>query len=1057
MNPAKHLVNLGTLVVLFGLATLAHAQTSGGRISGAVTDPTGAAVPNAQIAVKNTDTQVKRDVTANADGLYSVPNLVPGSYEVRVSATGFKTVVRPELQVEVGSELVINVELSVGEVTEQVLVTADPPIVELATSAISNVVNEKTVVELPLNGRDWTTLATLQPGVATVRTQPTVAISNQRANRGLGAQLTIEGNRPQQNNYRLDGISINDYSNGAPGSVLGVDLGVEAIREFSVVTSNASAEYGKSSGGIINAASRSGSNNFHGSAYEFHRNSALDARNFFDGAKIPPFKRNQFGVAAGGPIWRDRTFIFGDYEGLRQNLAVNFVSSVPSDAARAGQLTAGAVTVDPLVIPYLALYPRTNGSVNADTGLFSFAGQQVTKENYFTLRADHKISNRDSIFGTYMFDNGTSRSPDTFNNKNIATLSQRRLYTVEENHVFTSNFVNAARFGFSRVVSLAPVTLDAINPAASDTALGFVPGLAAGLINITGIANFQGGLGAVGEFDFHFNDIQFYDDVFYTKGSHSFKFGAVVERLQANQLGKANPNGQYIFGSLANFLTNKPTSFNAPLSIGVSPRDLRQTIFGGYFQDDWKLRPNLTLNLGLRYEFASVPTEVNNKLSVLANITDAAPKLGSPYFNNPTKRNFAPRVGFAWDPFRNGKTSVRGAFGIYDVLPLTYQFELLSIFAAPFQQLGNISFTAANQQGAFPKAAFPLLNPFNLRNSFIEQNPKRNYTMQWNLNVQREIAPNLTVLLGYVGSHGVHQPTRVDDANMVQPTLTSQGYVYPLPIGSGTRLNPNVGQISALFYEGSSIYHAMHLQVTKRLSHGFQFQGSYTWSKSIDTGSSSVAGDTFGNSVSSLPLFNLRLVRGLSDFDIRHNLVVSYLWQIPTRQSLSGPLGVIAKGWQLGGILQSSSGLPFTATIGGDSLGLRSADTFGFPNRVSSSDCANPVNPGNPTHYIKTECLTAPPLGTLGNGGRNTLTGPRLNDFDMSLIKNTPVKWISETFNVQLRMEVFNIFNHTNFAPPTNPNRQIFNGALARNSSAGTLTGTANTSRQIQVALKLNW
>jgi hypothetical protein len=695
--------------------------------------------------------------------------------------------------------------------------------------------------------------------------------------------------------------------------------------------------------------------------------------------------------------------------------------------------------------------------VNADTGLFSFAGQQVTKENYFTLRADHKISNRDSIFGTYMFDNGTSRSPDTFNNKNIATLSQRRLYTVEENHVFTSNFVNAARFGFSRVVSLAPVTLDAINPAASDTALGFVPGLAAGLINITGIANFQGGLGAVGEFDFHFNDIQFYDDVFYTKGSHSFKFGAVVERLQANQLGKANPNGQYIFGSLANFLTNKPTSFNAPLSIGVSPRDLRQTIFGGYFQDDWKLRPNLTLNLGLRYEFASVPTEVNNKLSVLANITDAAPKLGSPYFNNPTKRNFAPRVGFAWDPFRNGKTSVRGAFGIYDVLPLTYQFELLSIFAAPFQQLGNISFTAANQQGAFPKAAFPLLNPFNLRNSFIEQNPKRNYTMQWNLNVQREIAPNLTVLLGYVGSHGVHQPTRVDDANMVQPTLTSQGYVYPLPIGSGTRLNPNVGQISALFYEGSSIYHAMHLQVTKRLSHGFQFQGSYTWSKSIDTGSSSVAGDTFGNSVSSLPLFNLRLVRGLSDFDIRHNLVVSYLWQIPTRQSLSGPLGVIAKGWQLGGILQSSSGLPFTATIGGDSLGLRSADTFGFPNRVSSSDCANPVNPGNPTHYIKTECLTAPPLGTLGNGGRNTLTGPRLNDFDMSLIKNTPVKWISETFNVQLRMEVFNIFNHTNFAPPTNPNRQIFNGALARNSSAGTLTGTANTSRQIQVALKLNW
>ena len=1057
MNPAKSPIVLKVVVVLFGLSILTQAQTSGGRISGAITDPTGAAVPNAQISVKNAATQAQRDVTTNTDGLYSVPNLVPGSYEVLVHATGFKTVLRQELKVDVGSELVINLELSVGEVTEQVLVTSDAPTVELSTSAISNVVNEKTVVELPLNGRDWTSLATLQPGVATARTQSPVSISNQRANRGLGTQLTIEGNRPQQNNYRLDGISINDYSNGGPGSVLGVDLGVDAIREFSVVTSNASAEYGKSSGGIINAASRSGSNNLRGSAYEFHRNSALDAKNFFDGAKIPPFKRNQFGVAIGGPIWRDRTFIFGDYEGLRQNLAVNFVSSVPSDAARAGQLVGGAVTVDSLVIPYLALYPRTNGAVNGDTGLFSFAGPQVTRENYFTMRVDHKISNSDSIFGTYMFDNGTSSSPDTFNNKNIATLSQRRLYTVEENHVFTSNFVNAARFGFSRVVSLAPVTLDAINPAASNTALGFVPGLAAGLINITGIANFQGGLGAVGEFDFHFNDIQFYDDVFYSKGSHSFKFGGVVERLQANQLGKANPNGQFIFGSLSNFLTNRPTSFNAPLSTGVSPRDLRQTIFGGYLQDDWKLRPNLMLNLGLRYELASVPTEVNNKLSVLAKITDAAPKLGSPYFNNPTKRNFAPRVGFAWDPFRNGKTSLRGAFGLYDVLPLPYQFELLSIFAAPFQQLGNISFTPATQQGTFPNAAFPLLSPFNLRYSFIEQNPKRNYVMQWNLNIQREIAPNLSVLLGYVGSHGVHQPTRVDDANTVQPTFTPQGYVYPLPIGSGTRLNPNVGQISALFYEGSSIYHAMHVQVTKRLSHGFQFQGSYTWSKSIDSGSSSVAGNNFDNSVSSFPLFNLGLVRGLSDFDLRHNLVVSYLWQIPITKSLSGPIGVIAKGWQLGGILQSSSGFPFTATIGGDSLGLRSADAFGFPNRVSSAACANPVNPGNPTHYIKTECFTAPPLGTLGNGGRNTLIGPHVRNVDMSLVKNTAVKWISETFNLQFRTEVFNIFNHPNFAQPTNPNRQLFNSALARNSSAGTLTSTATTSRQIQFAVKLIW
>ena len=1067
MFALKNSVVVKTLVFLFAALAVVHAQTAGGKISGVVTDTSGAAVPNAQVSVKSVATGITREATATETGLYNVPNLTPGVYEVRVSATGFSTVVRPDLKVEVGSEQELNIELKVGNVNEQVVVNTEANTVELNSSSLIDVVNERTVRELPLNGRDWTTLATLQPGVANIRTQSVVSISNQRANRGLGTQLTIDGNRPQQNNYRLDGISINDYSNGAPGSVLGVDLGVDAIQEFSVITSNAPAEYGKSSGGIINAVSRSGSNAFHGSAYEFFRNSALDARNFFDGPKVPPFKRNQFGFALGGPVYfprfgegdpqiykgKDKTFFFFDYEGLRQNLAVNFVSSVPSAAARRGQLTNGAVTVDPRVVPYLALYPLPNGAVNGDTGLFSFAGPQVSNENFFTARIDHKISGKDSIFGTYMRDNGDSTSPDTFNFRNIATISKRRLYTVEEDHIFKSNFLNAARFGFSRVVSLAPVTLSAINPAAADTSLGFVPGLAVGLINISGVANFQGGLGAVGEFDFHYNDIQFYDDAFYTKGAHSIKFGGVVERIQADQLGTANPNGQYVFGSLANFLTNRPTSFNAPLSNGVSPRNLRQTLFGAYVQDDWKFRPNLNFNLGVRYEIATVPTEVNNELAVLANITDAQPKIGSPYFKNPTKHNFAPRVGFAYDPFKNGKTSVRAAFGIYDVLPLTYQFQLLSIFAAPFQQLGNIAFIPANQQGGFPNAAFPLLTANRLRYSFIEQNPKRNYIMQWNLSLQREIVPNLSVLVAYVGSHGVHQPTRVDDANTVQPFLNAQGrYQFPLPIGSGTRLNPNVGQISALYWSGSSSYNAMHLQVTKRLSRSFQFQGSYTWAKSIDTSSSSIAGDAFGNSVSSLPLYDLGLVRGLSDFDIRHNLVISYLWQIPAPKSLTGIAAGFLKGWQLGGIFQDSSGLPFTATIGGDSLGLKSNDPYGFPDRVDSPECKNPVNPGNPAQYIKVQCFIAPPAGVLGNAGRNTLTGPGLIDFDMSLVKNTRV---SEKFNVQFRAEAFNIFNHPNFATPTNPNRQVFNSSLVRNAAAGRLTSTANTSRQIQFALKL--
>jgi hypothetical protein len=1056
MATRKSSIILSILIVLLASVALVHGQAAGGRLSGVVTDSSGGVVPNAQVTVKNTATQSTRDITANGDGVYNVPNLNPGDYEVRVSATGFSTVVRPDLKVEVGSELVINVELQVGNVNEDVVIKSEAPTVDLGGSALNAVVTGTTVRELPLNGRDWTALATLEPGVATVRTQSSLGISNQRANRGLGAQLTIEGNRPQQNNYRLDGVSINDYSNGAPGSVLGVDLGVDAIQEFSVVTSNATAEYGKSSGGVINAVSRSGSNDFHGSIYEFLRNSALDARNFFDATlKVPPFKRNQFGATAGGPILHDRTFIFGDYEGLRQSLAVNFVSTVPSAAARAGHLVSGDVVVDPRVIPYLALYPLPNAGVTGDAGTYSFAGQQVTHENFFTTRVDHKLTKNDSLFGTFMTDVGQTVGPDTFNNKNTATFSRRKLFTLEDTHIFSSSFVNSARFGFSRVVSLAPVTLDAINPAAGDTTLGFVPGLAVGLINIGGIANFQGGLGAVGEFDFHFNSYQLYDDAFYTRGAHSMKIGASVERIHANQLGTANPNGQFIFGSLANFLTNKPTSFNAPIANSITPRNLRQTVFGVYFQDDWKYKPNLTFNLGLRYETVTVPTEVDNRLSVLANITDAAPKIGAPYFNNPTKRNFSPRVGFAWDPFKDGKTSVRGAFGIYDVLPLTYQFQLLSIFAAPFQQLGNIVNLAP---GVFPKAAFPLLTPNRLRYSYIEQNPKRNYVMQWNLNIQREVLPNLTVQLGYVGSHGVHQPFRVDDANTVQPVLTAQGYQFPTPRGSGLRLNPNVGQISALFYEASSSYNAMHLQVKRRLSNGFQIQGSYTWSKSIDTGSSSVAGDTFGNSVSSLPIFDTHLNRGLSDFDIRHNLVISSLWQIPAPQSWTGFQGFITKGWQLGGIFQASSGLPFTATIGGDPLGLNSADTYDFPNRLNTPECRNPVNPGNAQHYIKTECFTLPANGTLlGNAGRNTLIGPGLTNVDLSVYKTTPVKWVSENFKIQFRAEVFNALNHPNFSPPSNPNRQIFNSSLAPIATAGRLTATATTARQIQFALKMTW
>ena len=1031
-----------------------EAQVVGGTILGSVKDSSSAVIPAAEVTVQNSDTQVARTATVNEDGFYRVPNLLPGDYQITASAPGFETVVRSGITLTVGGELVVDLQLPLGKVTQKVEVTAEAPTVELSSSSLTDVVNATTVRELPLNGRDWTQLATLQPGVAAVQTQPALSIGNERGNRGWGTQLTIGGNRPQENNYRLDGISINDYSNGAPGSILGVVLGVDAVQEFSVLTNDAPATYGRTSGGVVNAITRSGTNKLHGGAYEFLRNSALDARNFFDKSQVPPFRRNQFGGDAGRPIVRDRTFIFGDYEGLRQGLSVTQLNLVPSMAARSGQLSGGQVVVDPKVKPYFGLYPLPNGAVSGDTGIFNFPTQQVTREDFFTTRVDHTLSPHDSLFGTYFFDDGKTAAPDSFDDILTADLTRRQAVILEETHVFSPALLNSFRFGYSRVVSEAPKTLNAINPLAADTSLGFDPGLTAGPIQVAGLTDFAGGLGAVGEYDFHYNSFQVYDDAFFTEGSHAFKFGGAVERIQANQLGRSQPNGVFIFGSFVNFLTDKPTTFTSALSGAITPRDLRATIVGLYFQDDWRARSNLTLNLGLRYEMSTVPTEAQGKLTNLNSLTDTTPRLGSPYFSNPTKRNFEPRVGFSWDPFQTGKTSVRGAFGLYDDLPLPYLYLLTSVLSAPYFQQGTI---ANPPPGSFPTGAFGLLTANSLRYAHIESHPRRSYVMQWNLNVQREIAPDLTVFVGYVGSRGVHLPYQDSDVNFVQPTLTFQGYVWPTPQGSGTRLNPNLGQIQAVFWSSNSFYDALQLQVTRRLHRGLQIGGSYTWSKTIDTESSSSASGVFGNSARRL-FFDPKSGRGLADFDIRQNFVLNYIWQIPGPRGPSGVLGWATNGWQWGGIYHASGGVPFTPQIGGDPLGMKSSGTFDYPDRLTGPGCTSLVNPGNPIHYIKTQCFVFPNLSTrLGNAGRNILIGPGISDFDMSLFKNNSFRRISERFNVQFRAEFFNISNRANFAPPPSSNRSLFSASGAPVTSAGLIASTLTTSRQIQFGLKLTW
>jgi len=1076
----------GLLLIACGAASRARAQVSTGTITGEVTDNTGAIVVNAAVTARNVETGVTRSSVTSKSGYYVLPSLQTGHYVVSVSAPGFAKQMSPPVALNVGAEQEVDFALQVGSQTEKVIVQGTAPKVDLVNSTVMPVVEQKTIVQLPLNGRDWTQLATLEPGVIPARSQPAVAVSNQRANRGVGNQMSIGGARPQQNNYRVDGISINDYSNGAPGGVIGSNLGVDAVQEFSVVTSNATADYGKTSGGVINAVTRAGSNQYHGGVYEFLRNSALDARNEFDTpAKIAPFRRNQFGADLGGAIIKNRTFVFGDYEGLRQYQAANVSSNVPTQAARNGQLTSGTVTVDPAIKPYLAFYPLPNGAINGDVGAFLFNDPQTTDENYFTIRGDETISQKLSLNGTYFRDSGTLVSPDPFDIRITGNISRRQLATIGLSQVITPALVNSLRFGYSRVVSIAPTTLSAINKAAADTSLGFVPGLPVGLINIGGVSNFQGGMFATGEFAFHLDSYQAYEDLYWTRGSHSFRMGLAFERLQNNQLGTSNPNGQYIFSSLAAFLTNQPTSFNAPLSNGVSPRDLRQSVFGGYIEDDYHVRPTLTLNLGLRYEPVTVPTESANRLAILRSLTATSPHLGNPYFSNPTYRNFAPRIGFAWDPFSSDKTSVRGGFGIYDSLPLNYLFEGLSIFTAPYLELGNIP---SLSQGSFPKAAYPLLSPAGLRYAYTQPQPKRSYVEQYSFNIQRDLGAQFVMQLGYQGSHGVHMPYRVDDINTVLPASTSGGYYFYGPSGTQSpsaatltseKLNPNIGQISSMMLIGVSKYNALQASLTKHLSSHTQGQVSYTWSKSTDDGSSSTFGDTFANSVSSLPYWAPDRRRGISDFNVSQNLVLSYLFELPNAVSADSRGAFALNGWQWGGIFQASTGLPFTPLISGDPLNLKSADVFAFPDRVTGNGCSgNPVKSVSWSNrqYLKPQCFAYPSFDPttgythLGTSPRNSVIGPDLSEFDTSFVKNTPIRSVSEQFNVQFRAEFFNILNHVNYAVPPKSGTFVFAQAAASKggipvavpqtplSTAGVLVGpTATSSRQLQFALKVTF
>ena len=1109
------------LLLVLAAPWLTKAQVAGGSITGTVRGESGAAMPGVRVSITDAASSAARTLMTDTDGIYNAPDLPPGNYEMSVSAPGFVSQVMTNIGVAAGAERALNFVMRAGNPEQVVRTVAPPAQVSSASSTVGGNVGAATVRDTPLNGRDWAQLATLQAGVTGVQNGSATGGGN--TDRGFGAAVSISGSRPDQNSYRLDGLSINDYANGAPGSVLGDNLGIDAVEQVSVLGSNYPADYGRTSGGVINVVTRSGKNAFHGSLYEFLRNSALDARNFFDAPMIPPFKRNQFGGSAGAPIKKDRTFIFGDYEGLRQSLGVTSVNTVPSAAARSGQLSTGKVSVDPSIARFLtAFFPLPNGPSEeaGDTGIYSFAAQQVTTENYFTIRLDHKLSESDSLFGSYMRDNSKTVQPGTFGEVFSNIVSGRQVVTLHEQHIFSPNLLNAAQVGFSRAVGIIGQVSSVLNPFMSDPSFAFVPGGFAGDIHsIPGVTSFLGAPTAQGFLpssrSLSWNSFQGGDDAVLTDGRHALKFGGGVERMQDNELSASNINGLFRFDSLTQFLTNQPSLFSGTATPLPPDIGLRQTLFGAYVQDDIRLQKNLTLNAGLRYEMVTVPSEAHNRTTVLRNLTDAQPSVGTTLFRNPTLRNFEPRLGFAWNP-RSGKTLVRGGFGIFDVLPLPYEFTLS--FQRAFPNVTTIVGPAS--AGSFPTAAFnDLLKPdpkIGRPDSglayFAESNPKRDYVMQWNVSVARELSSTLAVTVGYVGSRGVHQPYRVDNIDMVLPTLTPAGYLWPcgpdgkgnpcvagfLPTGTQSKpvpsvvLNPNFGRVNATLWQANSFYDAMQVDVAKRVSHGVQFHGAYTWAKSIDTLSATEANDAFPNGLFNQLFIDQRTTRGLSDFNVAQTFVLSFTWEVPGPANGSKLPQWALSGWQLGGLYKASTGQPFTPILGGDPLGTKLDETGEVPSYTPGCNLVDPnfkKNPAGPI-YINPNCFTltqaspaiasqCQPFGfrapgtsgpsdpgnpgvagscanLRGNLGRNVVIGPGLSKLDFSVFKNNHVKRISENFNAQFRAEFFNILNRTNFSSPTD-NLAVFDQNGQRIQSAGLLTSTQTTSRQIQFALKLIW
>jgi hypothetical protein len=1040
-----------TLLLAVGAASApAFAQATTGTISGVVTDDTKAVLPGVSVQVTNVETGAARMLVTDERGRFRALNLAPGLYSVSGELQGFQTGKRDRLTVEIGRDVTADLQLRIGALAEQVTIEGAATNVELSSAVAGGVVSQTQIAELPLNGRSFMQLATLQPGVTVSRA------TARDFTGGFGnTQLSIGGARPEMTGYLLEGTNIADVSDKAPSSMAGVLLGVDAVKEFSVQTHDYSAEFGRAAGGVISAVTKSGTNSLHGTLFEFLRDSKFDAPNYFDPVDavtgkrtVPPFTRNQFGGTAGGPILSSKLFYFGSYEGLRQNLSLTHIARLPNAAAHDGVLPTGKVTISPLVKPYLdLLYPIPDGRDYGDgTAEMRHTEIDPTHENFFVGKIDWQAGNSHSMFVRVSSDKSDSVTQQDHPLFSEITNTDTRYFTYQDQHLFSSRVFNVAKAAVNYTGRD-----DDINPTVTVPAnMFFTTDPHFGAITIQSGVTQIGTTGST-PIDYRQTLYQFSDTLTVSSSRHIAKFGADIQRYHFDGVSFSRYGGEFRFTNLSNFLKGTVNRFTGNLPDTDTHRAMRQSYFAFFGQDEWRPTNDFTMNFGVRYEFFTVPYDTNGQVAGLLSLQDleSGPKgitPGSNFFKNPSKLDFAPRVGVAWNPFGDQKTSVKAGSGVfYQPLTTSYYrgttFRIYPYFAGV--DIRTVpTFGPAVQQLLAQGTGLAVQK----RSEFIDYDAKQPYTVQYHASLAHEFPGQIVAEIGYIGSRGYNLPFYSDPNAKPVQFNAADGHWQVVP--GSSLLFPSWGRIRTRTNVARSWYNGFTASANRRFSGGLLFQGSYTYGNSRDTWSGGLIGSSdFDNGAGTATnYFHPENEEGPSSFDVRHTVVLNAVYQLPFGQN-GGKAARIAGGWQVGVIANVASGIPFTPFIGYDYALDGSSD----PN-PQKPDWAPGFNAGNailgdPNNWYDATAFVLPPPGEYGNVRRNSLRGPDLKTVDLSIFKNTAVG----NQVIQFRIEIFNLFDRVNFATP---NYAALFDAGKRIPNATNIIRTATSSRQVQFGLK---